>query len=530
MGRKRKALIARLLKHKQRALTDFYFFCKHILGYDLMREHAHRKLCAFVTKEIERGEGEQAIKLILMPRGSFKSSIVTVGYTLYCLVKNPNMTIFITNETSKKAKDFLSEIKGHINNNEKFKALFGELNSEKKKGYRWREDGIDIATRTKISKDYSIGVGSTEKSATGMHYDLIIADDLIGKSNSQTPDQLTKVDEYVNDLGAVLNPDGMMILVGTRWHYLDLYGKQLSLIEELGEYSNSMVMVESAEREDGTRFFPERYSDQYLKNQRKKWGAYFYNCQLNNRIVDKESQSVKKINKYTLTIGNVPAKKFLSACPKFVTVDLAYTNTEKSDSTAILVNAVDPETGVWYIVHYDVFKTTDETEVIRKLFAIHKHYGEHKVGIMRYGIEANNYRTWLQKPLEQAMRKNGIYLPIDPPDGLKHYGKQHNKNLRLRKIAPLFNFGNCYIHEDMTELEDQLMILTYDGVKGHDDLLDALAMQFEIITWGNGNVKTRGENELEVIRMNDRQHPFAKIQRQRYGGGEGTGTNGWLYC
>jgi hypothetical protein len=139
---------------------------------------------------------------------------------------------------------------------------------------------------------------------------------------------------------------------------------------------------------------------------------------------------------------------------------------------------------------YDVLKTGDPDKITELLFEYQKTFKP-----IRFGIEKNNYISWLKKPLEDEMRKRGIFLPIDPPDGLPHYGKGQNKALRLRNIAPRFNYGECYIHDSMVELEDELWKLTYDGARGHDDLLDALSMQNEIVVWGANSTVNKDDNE-----------------------------------
>jgi len=48
----------------------------------------------------------------------------------------------------------------------------------------------------------------------------------------------------------------------------------------------------------------------------------------------------------------------------------------------------------------------------------------------------------------------------------------------------------------MVELKEQLQLLTYDGVRGHDDRIDAEAMQEEIFVWGVSAPTSREENEV----------------------------------
>ena len=519
MSPSRKKYLARLEIARRRGANDLFYFAKVILGYDKMTEATHAKLCLFLQKEIEHGRGEHTTKLILMPRGSFKSTIATIAYSLWRLISDPELTILITNEKLDKSKGFLKAIIGHIEGNDLFKILYGDLSCAKKRGKKWSETRIDIATRTKADSAPSVEASSVESSETGKHVDIIICDDLVGKSNYNTPEQLAKVDDYVKDLGAVLKPGGLMQFIGTRWDYRDTYQTQLDFIEKMGKLSRAEVMIEKAVQDDGNLFFPEELSDQFLKSQRIRQGTYFFSCQYLNTPVSREDALIQRIDKFKDKIDGMPVDKVFKDYPHFVSVDLAYTETKRSDSTAIVVNAVNPRTGKWHIRHYETFKTGDPDKVIERLFAVDK-----KFKPMRYGIEKNNFTAWLKTPLEDAMRRRNHFLPIDPPDGLAHWGQSSAKVIRLRKLAPQFNMGEAVIHESMIDLEDQLRTLTYDGARGHDDLLDALAMQAEIVVWGIGEVANKYDNDMAPENLTWGEHKERCRHLER-----AVGDDAWMY-
>ena len=506
MSPKRKQLLAEIELRRRQALADFYFFDKYVLGYDKMTENVHGPFCKFLQKEVPHGKGEQVTKLILMPRGSFKTVCGTVGYTLWRLANDPNLTVLIANEKLDKAKNFLKEIKGHIEENERFKILFGDWSCAKKVGKKWSETRIDIAVRKLTSAAPSVEVSSVESSETGKHVDLLICDDLVGASNITTPEQMDKVIEYYKDLGAVLKPGGEMIMIGTRWDYRDLYQYVMDVKKQLGDLANIEVMIKSAHNPDGSLFFPEELSEQFLAVQRVKMGHYFHSCQYENNPVNKDNAMIKKENilkwNYKTSDEDVVRgvfhidKRIIDEFPHYVTIDLAHTDNKRSDSTAIVVNAVNPVSGKWFVRHYEEFKTTDPLKIVERIFAIHSEYKD----ILTWGIEKNNYGQWLQGPLEDEMRRRNIWLNIEP---IGHYGNQGNKALRLRSLSPRFGFRNCYIREDMIELEDQLLSLTYDGPRGHDDLLDAFAMQGEVANWGAQEEANKAENEVKLLAEED---------------------------
>ena len=461
-----------------------------------MVDRVHGKLCRFVTREMKKGANEQGTKLILMPRNTFKSTAVTVGYTLWRLANNPNTTILITNEKLDKSKSFLKEIKAHITTNPRFKLLFGEWSCENKPGKKWSETRIDILPRSVWSSAASVEVSSVESSEAGKHVDLIICDDLHGQGNTTTKEQIEKVIEYWRDLNAVLKPNGEMLIIGTRWDYKDLYQMIQDLAKELGELSNITMMIEKAERDDGSLLFPEVLSKPFLARQRATLGSYFFNAQYQNEPVEKENALVKMIHKYGSTINGMDATEFFKTrCFHFILVDLAFTENKRSDSTALIAIAVDKADGRWYIRRYDVLKTGDPNKIIDLIFDYDDTFKP-----IRFGIEKNNYISWLKKPLEDEMRRRGRFLPIDPPDGIPHYGESNNKALRLRKIAPRFNYGECLLRDDMSELEDELLKLTFDGARGHDDLLDALAMGEEVTFYGANKNTDKDTNEENAFK------------------------------
>ena len=180
MTQKRKRLLAKLTLSKRRALADFYYFCKYVLGYDKMVPHVHKEMCAFIANGVLRSRTERMRRLLLEPRGTYKTTVGAICLPLWLLAHNPNTTILITMEEFSKSKKRLKEIEGHITTNEKFKALFGDWNADKKRGYRWSEQRIDVATRTKMGGAPSLEVSSTERSDTGNHFNIVICDDLVG--------------------------------------------------------------------------------------------------------------------------------------------------------------------------------------------------------------------------------------------------------------------------------------------------------------------------------------------------------------
>src|SRR3990167_10503107 len=104
---------------RQRGLKDHYFFCKKVLGYNRVQPEPHKELTEFLVNSQKR------TSLILMPRGSFKSTYVTQGYVLWKIINNPNIRILISSETQRNAIRFVDEIKTQLETNPRLRGLYG---------------------------------------------------------------------------------------------------------------------------------------------------------------------------------------------------------------------------------------------------------------------------------------------------------------------------------------------------------------------------------------------------------------------
>jgi len=196
-------------------LNDLYLFTRFI-GYKEIDMSVHGPIIKTLTSSTTK-------KLLCLPRGTFKSSITSVAWPLWLLLRNPNCRILIDSEVYTNSKNFLREIKAHI---EKpvFKAVFGEL-----KGETWNEGEIIVCTRTKALKEPSIACSGVEATKVGMHFDVIIHDDLCSDSNMMSEEQREKVIKHYQMNTSILEPHGINAVIGTRYASLDLVGHIISL-------------------------------------------------------------------------------------------------------------------------------------------------------------------------------------------------------------------------------------------------------------------------------------------------------------
>lgn len=212
------------------AKTDLKFLCKDILKMAQWEDSLHNDLAQFLEKSGSR-------KLILMPRGHLKSSIVTVGWAIQQLLKNPNLRILITNATWNKSREFLNQISSYLTDSA-LPQIFGPFQIPSK---RWTIEDLEIAQKTDHTKrGPSIATAGLERSLNGLHADLIIHDDLVDEHNSMTAEQIEKVKSFYRKSLPVLDPGGRIIVIGTRWVMGDLYSE---LIETQMTSMNGQIVT-----------------------------------------------------------------------------------------------------------------------------------------------------------------------------------------------------------------------------------------------------------------------------------------------
>jgi hypothetical protein len=222
---------------QEKCKTDLRFLCVHILGMEDWEDGLHDEL----AKELDSKSNH---KLFLIPRGHLKSSIITVGWTIQQVLRNPNIRILITNAVWDLARNFLREIQGLLQDKSLLAAIFGSFDGT---GSRFTEDYIIVSQRTKgIIKEPTISTGGVEKALTGMHFDIIIHDDLVEQNNINTPEQVRKIIQFRQNCLDLLDPGGIEVIVGTRWAMGDLYG--FIIENEMTELNGRSVSAEMRSR------------------------------------------------------------------------------------------------------------------------------------------------------------------------------------------------------------------------------------------------------------------------------------------
>lgn len=402
-----------------------------------------------ISRHIRRSS---KFKLFLLPRDHLKSSIVTKAGSVLRMLQNPNIRVLIANNTWDNARKFLRSIQAHLVRGQLLPNYFGQFD-----GGHWNQDEMTIKQRTTILDAPTIATTGLEKEQTSQHYDLIIADDLVARENVQTPEQRNKVKDYINSLMALLEPNGELWVVGTRWSQDDAYG---DLIEE-GIWD---VLKRSCYTDEARTapLFAEKFTLEKLAFLRNKLGPTLFSCwYLNNPISQEAADFKKEWIRFYEPGSPHPATLYLA-------IDPAHSLSRDADYSAFVVAGMFSDRKI-RVVDY-VRKRVVPSDLVDIVFDLVKKWGLHRVG-----IETFAFQKTLKYEIERKQRETRLFFRIDELGRRNSGGKGEpflSKEARIRGLQPLIEQGLIEFRKDMHDLVDEL--LSFPRGK-YDDLIDALS-------------------------------------------------------
>jgi hypothetical protein len=176
--------------------------------------------------------GREKRQLWLLPRDHFKSTILTVGYAIQCILNDPYQSNLILSSKEEHAVAFSDEIRFHFTNNLKLKSIFGPWCADKDFGASGKWDSPAKAFFGGKRREPTMVATGFKAALESRHYKRGFFDDVI------TVDDITEtgiVASVANFKKAVplIDKDGWIIMPGTRKAYNDLY----SYVIDSGAYT-----------------------------------------------------------------------------------------------------------------------------------------------------------------------------------------------------------------------------------------------------------------------------------------------------
>jgi predicted phage terminase large subunit-like protein len=421
----------------------------------------HKELCDYVIDEKSKK------KLILVPRGHLKSTLVTVGYSLMRIAQDPNVRILIANATYDMACSFVGQIKKHLRDNETFKDYYGEM---AKDAERWSENMITVRRgKFGIKKEATVTAYGMGGNLVSQHYDVIIMDDVVNRDYINTAEQIQKTVLFYKDALDLLEPGGVLLVIGTRWSDADLYGWIMDKTNPEQVYRSFDVFIRKAfsgnldTGENLTLLFPEKFTLDILQTLRREKGPFEFSSQYMNDPIPQENARFKTDWMKTVLEDELRVREI----NYFTMVDPAISQKNDSDRTAIVTIGVD-QWNNWFIVNI-IWDRLLPNQIIDYIFSNWEQYQPKRIG-----IELVAYQKSLQYALVDAMRSRNIFIPIVELKADK------SKEERIMGLVPRYANGaiyhllQCPYRE---ELENEL--LRFPRGK-HDDIVDALAYGLQI--------------------------------------------------
>ena len=427
--------------------------------------------------------------LQLVFRGAGKSTMCTVAKAIWYMCAWPDVRIVIASKTVKQAQARLKEISSILENNQLLIEMFGVFYNKN----LWNAREIEIAQRRSNDATPTIACVGAKGSIAGAHFDVELSDDLIDKTNSWSEVTREEVDEWYNStFTPMLDPPdpkypfrGHRHRVGTRYHYLDQYGKWIKQNEELIKKGEPPIMhvniIPALHPVTGQSPWPERWTVKELLKRKKQIGTIAFGSQylcstdaMKGEIFDiDDCQAVswEEVVKPLYESGKMST---------FMGVDLAISEKEDADDFAIVIIGkivLDNKYRFYILDSYNgKLKFTQQTN---KIVQMAKKWDCQGIGIDAVAYQKAQYQKLVEDYPELKKRLRAI-IPKTNDD----------KVSRAWRITPIFENKQVYFPEKEIKIGDEKVMETPSWKLreqlllfpsgDHDDLFDAMEYAFQM--------------------------------------------------
>lgn len=518
-----------------RALWDYWGFVD-LINYKGGRkefdvEGIHGEMAEFLyDAQLTPKERDERIlrRMMLVPRGHLKTTLVE-AYILWRIYRNPDIRILVLTATKDLALLIVKHCKQLLedeqlgqdvwNNRPHYRtALIPSMdrgmtyrrrrqqrreliedNTETEaadKKIIWRADALQVI-RPMYAKEPTLMAASTNTNITGMHFDLIICDDIINEDLTNSPEKIQKTQDWAEDLEFILDPDrsvamgglgayeikeiigGEKVVIGTRYAKGDYY----EYIEEnktrLGYATFHRNIYKNGVDDSDGYLWEAKFNARYVERLRERISTRKFGSQYLNTIITAEEQILDrdKINYYapssverdygTVRIHTDDGRKDLKP---FLVVDPAISQKKGADYSVIMVGAMSAQRDLYILDAYGGHPKP--YELLHKMFDMMS-----KWHLKLATVEVVSYQQALVYMAKQLM---GEHFPI----AINEFRPKGEKKARIEtNLEPLMNREKVYMPSWMAnikELQEEIYYFPAENV--HDDWIDAMSMLVEVCT------------------------------------------------
>jgi len=468
----------------QRVKEDdgFEFFLETYLPHYVKGEPSlfHQAIFDRVPEILASEKGVR--ELLIAPRGSSKSTHLSLGFALYCIALGLKRYLIEVCDVYAQAALLIEAIKAELTTNPRLAHDFPDVCGA---GRVWREG--EIVTRNNIRVE---GLGALQKIRGRRHGphrpDLMFFDDLENDEQVRSPEQRKKLENWVYRAALKVGPpDGSMdvIWVGTVLHFDAVLVRAAK--HPMWRVTEFQAIVKWPDRMDLWDQFEEVYQNEGEEEARAFYGANRAEMDAGSvinwpsiqpliflmleRAASHDAFQTEYQNK-PISDGNpFGTVKFWVQTRRdlifFGAIDPSLGKKSKGrDPSAILIGGMDRLTGQMDVVEASIRRRLPDI-IIADTIQLQRDYR-----CLLWFVEAVQFQEFLRTSLMVEAAKQGVGISAVPITPIA------DKDLRIERLQPPIAAGMIRLHQSQTTLLDQLQQWPNAD---HDDGPDCLDMLWQ---------------------------------------------------
>ncbi|GAB1477754.1 phage terminase large subunit [Paracoccaceae bacterium] len=460
----------------------FEFFLKTYLPHYVKGEDSlfHRAIFDLAPKILTASAGRR--EMLIAPRGSSKSTHMSLGFALYCIVMRRTRYCLEVCDVYAQAALLIEAIKAELTTNPRLQTDFPDACGQ---GRVWREG--EIVTRQNIRVE---GLGAGQKLRGRRHGphrpDLMFFDDIENDEAVRSPDQRDKLESWINKAALKVGPpDGSMhvLWVNTILHWDAVTVReskkpawQVTKFQAIIQFPNRMDLWEEFEEvyhndgEEAARAFYQSRKAEMDEGALVNWPSMQPLVWLMLQRAGGHDSFATEYQNQPISEGNPFAKLVFWTMPMrewvhFGAIDPSLGGKKKGrDPSAILIGGFDRLSGKMDVVEASIRKRLPDL-IISDTIALQREYR-----CLLWFVESVQFQEFLRTSLMVEAARQGVGIsavPIVP---------QADKNLRIERLQPPIAAGLIRLNPTQTTLIEQLQQWPNGA---HDDGPDTLDMLWQ---------------------------------------------------
>lgn len=473
------------LKHEEvrlHAEASLFYFARVLCGFGDLEPELHGGILRWILKRWKNGVRRF---IILLPRGSRKSTLFSIVRPLHKAFTEPDFTTAVFHESSTMSSRFLRMTQGLLGSRPMLH-FFQDLIPQPRET-DWNNEMLSVKRpgRTPMPSIWARGIDS---SVTGGHFNEVVFDDIVGETTHRSPALVQRAIDFVTHSNPLLiDPqEGAKFVVGTWWPggfyewLLDSPGWH-SLV--LGAYVDDRYLAflddigVKTEKPSGSPIYS-HFTPLGLEQARLEMGEYAFSHQMLNipislseqrfRMEDIESRYFTLDGEWLNTGSEkIPWKEGML----YMTCDPATGEHSKTDESAIVVTAYLPGRNWAFILDAWAGKVLAD-KLVSQLVMMARRWG-----ITVAGLEAVGGFKVLKPFLPHEMARQNYYFRVE------ELAFGHGKKFRIAEtLQPFVANRQVWFQRDQIKLIRELVNFQIVGseIRGRSpNLVDALSFHAE---------------------------------------------------